>query len=114
MPSKIVQCSHSELKKLRVTVTPYFVEELQQLTACMEGEDFLHIVQPSMQELTIPVPELKQLAQALSHLEPNKEILLIYQEHSRLCVFQYPATDGYVETFRVTNQLQFQSPALAV
>ena len=108
--SKIIQCSVSKLKELGVTVTPYLVGELQQLAIVMAGKPYVHIYHPDGQKLTIPVSQLEQLVESISHFDPEDEVLLIFQEHSGYCVFQYPDRDGGAETFSITNQLPFKEP----
>jgi hypothetical protein len=112
--SSIVQCSPSDLKRMGVTVTVYYAGEIQQLAANFKGKPFLHIIhEDDGQELTIPVPELEQLSQSISHLGPQQEILLIYQAHSGVCIFQYTDAHGNAATVHITNQLLFKPPALA-
>jgi hypothetical protein len=110
--SNTVELRPSDLNKLGVTITQYAVEELHLLAVLVAGEPFLHIVHPDKQELHIPVPELERLIEAISHLDVEQKILLIYQEGSGKCAFQYPDADGNEKAFFITNQLQFKASSL--
>jgi hypothetical protein len=114
--SKIIQVPVPALIGAGVTVTDFLVEEILSLLARMEGHKrpFVRIMLVAHnQAVIIPISELRQFANAIEHLQPNEEVLLVYQKKSGYCVFQYPAGNGEGKVFTITNQRKLKHLARA-
>lgn len=101
--------SLDELRNHGVGVSRHCVGELQQLAKCFADKPHVHIVEADGSEVTIPVSELEQLVQTISHLQAEQEIIAFYLPRAGRCIFQYPDSAGDLRVFRIKNQLHFKA-----